>query len=68
MQHAWDVKEIYLIYCGKREGLGANGSIMLKEGGTFWTGFFWLRRGIYGGQLQQGSEPSFSVRSVYLLH
>jgi len=68
MQHAWDVKEIYLNYCGKREDLGANGSIMLKEGGPFWTGFVWLRRGFRGAQLQQGSEPSFSVRHVFLQH
>jgi hypothetical protein len=68
MQHAWDVKEIYLHYCGKREDLGANGSIILKEGGTFWAEFVWLGRGFHGEQLQQGSEPSFSVRLVYLLH
>jgi hypothetical protein len=46
-----------LNYCRKREDLGANGSIMLKEGETLWTEFFWLRRGFHGGQLQQGSEP-----------
>jgi len=39
MQHAWDVKEICLDYCRKREGLGAIGSIMLKEVGTLWTRF-----------------------------
>jgi hypothetical protein len=68
MQHALDVKICYLNYCRKHEDLGVNGSIILKKGGTLWKEFIWLRRGFYGGQLQQGSEPSFTVRHVYRLH
>jgi hypothetical protein len=64
MQHAWDVETCYLNYCGKKEVLGANGFIMLKEVGTVWTGFFWLRRVFHGGQLQQGSERAFIFRKA----
>lgn len=53
----------YLNYCREREDLGANGSIMLEERGTLWTGFVWLRSGFHGGQLTAG-ERAFIFRKA----